>query len=190
MGASKQIMELWGKPLVRHAVEVATRSRADRVWVVTGAERRLVEKALLGLNVVATHNSNWRSGLSTSLQCGLVAACASDLALRGVIVVLADQPMVTTEILDSLIENHRAGFRTVSCDYGNGVDGPPALFDRMHFDALRALRGDQGAKCLLDRTRADLARVQFPDGSLDIDSRADLDRAEVRSFRCSKNATS
>jgi molybdenum cofactor cytidylyltransferase len=87
-----------------------------------------------------------------------------------------DQPRIHTALLDRLIEVFEDGEREiVACAYAETV-GAPALFSRRHFAELTALSGDRGAKSLLEARAAEVARIPFPEGAIDLDTRADYQR--------------
>ena len=52
----------------------------------------------------------------------------------------------------------------------------PALFDRSLFPELHALRGDTGAKGVIQRHLASVVSVPFPAGELDVDTGEDAGR--------------
>ncbi len=174
MGRPKMLVDLGGTPLVRHAVDAVFASRADEIVVVTGAASREVEAALDDSRIVFAHNPDWESGIAGSIRSGVLAANESHAAL----VVLGDQPMVTGEILDALIDRFHEGHATVACEYEDGTLGPPALFGASPRASLLSLAGDQGARILLRASSP--ARVPFPGGALDVDTPADLARAARR----------
>ena len=176
MGAPKLVMEVGGKPLIRHAVDAALGSRADSVIVVTGASANEVRAALADLSVRQVHNDSWQLGLASSVRCGLLEAGDVD----AVLLLLADQPDVSAELLDALIERHEAGAEIVASDYGAAI-GPPALFDAAHFDALLGLEGDHGARTLLTGQLGAVTKVPFPSGANDIDTPSDLEQHRGRS---------
>lgn len=176
MGTDKLSLDVGGKALAQYAAEAALASRAQEVILVTGAHRSRVEAALRALPLRTVWNERWQAGLSASLRCGLEAACAEAPGPDAVLVLLADQPGVTADLLNRLVELHEAGHTLAACDSGAAL-GPPALFDRVHFGALRALRGDRGAHALLQRTEK-AARVPFAGG--DIDTPEDLARLRAR----------
>lgn len=172
MGAAKLSLDVCGKALAQYAAEAALASRAQDVILVTGAQRKRVEAALRALPLHTVWNARWQAGLSASLRCGLDAACAKTPGPEAVLVLLADQPLVTADLLNRLVELHEAGHTLAACDTGAAL-GPPALFDRAHFDALRTLSGDRGAQGLLEGAAPE-ARIPFAGG--DIDTPEDLAR--------------
>jgi molybdenum cofactor cytidylyltransferase len=87
-------------------------------------------------------------GMSYSLKEGLRAALLE--SPQAIVIVLADQPFITTELLDNLVAAYRdrPDLDFVACD-GAPIAMPPALFAPSMFDALSGLEGDMGARKLL-----------------------------------------
>ncbi|HEY0281129.1 MAG TPA: NTP transferase domain-containing protein [Rhizomicrobium sp.] len=149
MGANKLLMPLWGRPLIRHAVEAAVASSADPVIVVTGQHAKEVENSLNGLTVRFVENKEYSKGLSASLKCGL-RALPEDC--DGAVILLGDMPLVTSSLIDRLI----AAFdpvqeRAIVVPVRGGRRGIPVLWAKRFFPEMLALEGDQGAKDLLAR---------------------------------------
>ncbi|HUG12942.1 MAG TPA: NTP transferase domain-containing protein, partial [Opitutaceae bacterium] len=63
-------------------------------------------------------------------------------------------------------------------DYGKGR-GPPVIFPSAFFNELVALSGDSGARDVHRRHADAVHTVPFPDGVVDIDTPADLDRCDT-----------
>jgi len=147
MGASKLLAPLWGKPLIRHAVEAALASRATTVVVVTGNNAKDVEASLSGLAVRFVENRAYSKGLSTSLKCGL-KALPDDC--DGAVILLGDMPLVTANLIDGLIAAFDpAHGRAIVVPVRGGRRGNPALWAKRFFPEMLALEGDTGAKGLM-----------------------------------------
>lgn len=176
MGRPKQLLPIVGRSLVRHCVETARAVPCDPVLVVVGADAEAVRGELEGLGAEWIENEEWEAGLAGSIRCGMGALCRRDPQPEAVLVLLADQPRVTRELLREIVAAHRErGFARVGCTYGGSI-GPPALFARRHFPGLLGLEGDRGAKTLLAAGGDDLARIPFPEGVLDVDTPEDYAR--------------
>lgn len=87
-------------------------------------------------------------GLSFSLRCGLNAVMP--MQPDAVVVALADQPFITTALVNRLIETFRQdpGLDYVS-SANEGLAMPPALFSRSMFSVLQGIDGDKGAAGIL-----------------------------------------
>jgi CTP:molybdopterin cytidylyltransferase MocA len=174
MGEPKQLLELEGEPLVRRAARAALETRCARVLVVTGAAGGEVEAALAGLDVEVVRNPVWETGLASSIRAGLEAAQRAVPGLDGVLVLLADQPRVGRALLERLLDAfERPGVQRVACAYAGGR-GVPAVLGMAHFAALAALRGDRGAKALVDEEGEDLVSIESDEPATDVDTPDDL----------------
>jgi molybdenum cofactor cytidylyltransferase len=92
-----------------------------------------------------------------------------------VIILLCDQPFVSSAILDSLIETQKAtGKGIVACRYSETL-GVPVLFTKKYYPEMLALKSSEGAKKLIYAHLDDVAEVDFPEGSVDIDTYEDYE---------------
>ena len=174
MGRNKLLVELNGKPLLRHAVEAAAKSAADPVIVVTGNESGKVADALAGLEVRTVVNPDYALGLSTSLRAG-IAALPGDC--DGALVLLGDMPGVSSALLDRMIAAFSpADNRAIVVASHGGKRGNPVLWARRFFPEILMLEGDSGAKPLIAANGELVCEVEAADdGPLaDIDTQQAL----------------
>lgn len=176
-GSLKQLEVLEGRSLVRRAVETAVATGLP-VFVVTGSQADRVEAELDGLAVTCLRNVDWARGMGGSLSLGASIAGPNASALM---VMLADQPLVTVEDLRALLDVHAAESEAiVAAEYGDGVIGPPCLFPRRDFAALVRLKGDRGARGVLREQADRVKRVSMPNAAIDIDTPGDWARVTAR----------
>lgn len=143
--------------------------------VVIGAEAARMRAELAGLHVQLVVNPRWQEGLSTSIDAALTMLEAT-AGVDAVLFTTCDQPRVTPTLLRRLIDEYAAGRATaVACAYA-GTVGVPALFDRSLVPELHALRGDAGAKNVLDRHRGAVIALPFPEAEVDVDGPADAEQ--------------
>jgi len=175
MGRPKLLLEYRGTPLVRRAAQAAIGAGLGPVVVVVGAGAEEIEGSLRGLNVAMVSNPRWAEGLGTSIAAG-VAEVERDAAVKGAIIMLADQPFIESGILKRLDEEQRReGTSAAACRYA-GVAGVPALFQRALFPRLKGLPPDAGAKHLLSDPALRPAIIDFAGGAEDIDTPEDYRR--------------
>jgi molybdenum cofactor cytidylyltransferase len=177
-GAQKLLASLGGATVVRSAVSRAVDAGVDDIIVVAGADAAAVTAALDGLPVRVVVNANAAAGMSTSLAMG-VAACAPRTIAA--LVVLGDQPLVPAEAYDAVLRGYHAGGASIVAPrYTAGVRGHPVLFAADVFAELSALRGDRGAREVIER---DARRVRIVDVALpapvDVDEPAALAALEL-----------
>ena len=166
LGQPKQLLRYQGKTLLRHATETAL--SVGPVTVVLGANAEQIAPTLDSLPVTIILAEDWQEGMSASLRAGITAVADCDAAL----VMLCDQPLVTTELLAALLHAWEPG-SIVASDYGEAL-GPPCVFDRAYFPELLELTGDSGARRLLKKHPC--RTVAFPGGRADVDTLEDASR--------------
>ena len=178
MGRNKLFLELEGKPLVRHVVERASRAGFDPLIVVLGHEAALVQRPLEGIAYQPVMNPDYERGVNSSLRAGIKAA--AETGAEAAVVMLADMPFVTTEMITTLIDRYRGGAAPlVVSDYG-GVNAPPILYDRSLFGELAVSEGQGCGKHVVKRHRHEAEPVSWPVEALaDLDVPADYDRVKV-----------
>jgi molybdenum cofactor cytidylyltransferase len=176
MGKPKQLLEFRGQTLVRRATLAAREAGCDPVVVVTGAHVETLEKELRGLNLRPINNPKWESGIGSSIRAGVQALLETDDKVTALILMLCDQPFVTSAILSGLLTAHReTGREIVASSYG-GTFGVPALFGKAFFPELVRLKNDAGAKQVIQRHLARVHLLPFPQGEIDLDTPADFAR--------------
>ncbi|MGP4689382.1 nucleotidyltransferase family protein [Agrobacterium pusense] len=169
-GASKLLAEFNGIPLVRRSAQVALGSTANTVIVVTGHRRFEIEAALDGLRVECVQNPLHDSGMATSLAAG-VTRCRARGA-DAVLVMLADMPGLTSDVLDQLI----AAFcftdgEVVVRALGDGKPGNPVIIPKSLFEAAAHLEGDVGARRVIEASSLPIVYVEIGEAALlDVDT--------------------
>lgn len=168
-GATKQLVEVDGRPLVRHAVDTALAAGLAPVVVVVGHDADRVRAALPpGVEVV--DNPAHASGQASSLRAGVAAVATGDA--DGLVVLLADQPGVAPGVVGRVVAALGQGHVAARARYADRP-GHPVAFARAAFAALAHVTGDTGARDLL----ADLDVHEVPvDGPCppDVDTPDDL----------------
>jgi molybdenum cofactor cytidylyltransferase len=178
MGEPKQLLAIAGQPMVRRVTQTVCAAGLEQVVVVVGADAVRVEDALKGLPVQVVANYRWAEGMSTSLAAGL-GALGPDV--QAALVVLADQPGLTAELLRSLSDRYQATRAPIVAPFFRGRRGNPVLFDRALFAELQAVEGDQGGRALLTRYRDSVVGVAVDDAAvlIDVDTRQDYQALDI-----------
>ncbi len=174
MGRPKQLVKINGIALLRNAAENMAASKCTPRVVVLGAEFERCIQELDGTNIDTTVNTEWASGMSSSIQIGLAYMMGIKPQIDAVIITLCDQPNITTAIIDNFIAEYRRIRPCVIASEYNGVTGVPALFSRDMFDDILKLEGDRGARDLIRAAGHQALRLSVPEAAFDIDSPHDL----------------
>jgi molybdenum cofactor cytidylyltransferase len=170
------LAELSGRPLVRHTVERVLESCVNRVIVVVPPDNALIRDAFQGLEVFCVESVDAATGMSASLAAG-VAALPVDA--EAVVVALGDQPTVSPNVVDCVIDAWRTTGKSIVVPVYAGIRGHPVLFAREVFEELRTVRGDQGGREVIARDPGRVAEVRVEGAvPVDVDVREDLARLE------------
>ena len=171
-GSPKQLHDWNGIPLVRHAVNQATSACGERVLLVLGHGWRDVLSAAAQTPFIALNEHHDR-GMGTSIA---VAVRSLQSVADAVIVMPADQPLVTADHLRALIDAWRRDNNEIVASHYAGIKGTPALFGAGAFKELASLDGEDGARALLSSDRYRVQSVACEAAAFDIDSPADLEQ--------------
>jgi molybdenum cofactor cytidylyltransferase len=174
-GSPKVLARYRGETLVRRAAHLLAPRCPGGVHVVVGASADEVRAELAGEPVTIVDNPDWARGLSTSLVRGVAALSP---AVDAVLILLSDQPAVTAADLDALIAAWRIEPEVIAAAGFNDRLGPPVIIPRAFWPQLAALRGDQGARSLLE-WHTEHTTVAMPHAALDVDTPDDLARLEA-----------
>ncbi|MEX1138184.1 MAG: nucleotidyltransferase family protein [Bacteroidota bacterium] len=171
LGSPKQLLLYRGTSLIRHLAKIALDSRANKVSIVIGANAPEIRAEVARLPLSVINNPRWQEGMSSSIHAA-VSTVGPDAA--AILFLLSDQPLVSTPILNALIDSFKEyPDRIAACTYSNTL-GVPALFPRSFFPDLAALTGDGGAKTVILKNSSSVTPIPFPEGAIDIDSLSDL----------------
>ena len=172
-GGTKQLAIVDGKPLAQHAIDALIEARVDELVLVTGHDAVRVASGLtLPPDARVVYNGAFRDGQATSLAAALHAL---DDESEAAVVLMADQPGVTADVVRALVDRFRGTRKQVVRALYK--DGPgPSLLSREIYAEAGHLHGDVGARVLIASHPEWVEEVPI-DGPAprDIDTREDLE---------------
>ncbi len=169
-GGPKQLAALEGRPLVQHALDAA--AGLDEVVLVVGARADEILAAVRPGAARVVRCADWEEGMAASLRAGL-AALDADWS----VILLADQPGIglgAVERVAAAAAGAAPGVEAVRGAYAGRPSHPVALGRRLAA-AAAGLRGDAGARALLDPATTLLVEVGDVAHDADVDTPAALD---------------
>lgn len=175
MGRPKLLLRWQGQTLLRRAVEAAV-GACRRVVVVVGPEADRMRAEVASLPVVVVTNPDYPEGIASSLRRGLKEVGGA----AAVLVTLADQPHLTAQHLRRLVDTYRDTQAPVVAASYRGTVGVPAVFAREVFPQLLSLRGDAGAKRVVEAFGGRAVLVPLPEAEVDVDTPEDWERLRAQ----------
>jgi molybdenum cofactor cytidylyltransferase len=173
MGRPKQLLP-WGETTVLGQVlQNLQRSRIDDLLVVTGHVAAAVAAEAQKVGVRTIHNPAYQSGeMLSSIQAGVRDLPAGYAAI---LVMLADQPMITSKTIDCLLDAYRTCCGALVAPVYQGRRGNPVIIDQQYFGELLALPPGSAPRELLQKHESALCLVPVEEAGVLID----IDRPEM-----------
>jgi molybdenum cofactor cytidylyltransferase len=171
----KQLLKFRGKSLIEHAVDTAFETNLGPVFVVLGKSAEEITNRLQDYEgkITISINPDWNDGISSSIKKGLEQVETKYNDIYGVIVALADQPLITVAHFVNMVKSHFTfGKNIIASGYG-GSFGAPTFFHKSIFNYIEKLDGDDGAKSIISKLKRDVHIIPLTDAELDIDTEED-----------------
>ncbi|MBU6455097.1 MAG: nucleotidyltransferase family protein [Cyanobacteria bacterium REEB67] len=180
LGRPKQLLSVHGRPLLQGPIDAALGLGDDiPVFVVLGADHEKIKGKIDFGRARVLFNDQWQSGMASSIRLAIECIVNDLVEIRGVVLMTADQPHVSTVVLRELVgaAAQTAAPLAVSSfsapDSAKKIPGPPAYFAAEFFSQLLQLQGDTGARAIVQSNLERAAIVDFARGAIDIDTEAD-----------------
>ncbi len=172
-GAPKQLALIQGEPMLRRVARIALDAGVP-VVVVIGSQADQIATALEGLPVQIVRCEDWSDGMGNSLAAGARAVEVSFPDASGLLLCLADQPLVETAMLTLLLHRHQQVPQKILATEHQQALGPPIMFPRDCVAELTRWSGENGARALLQRESHRVERCLASAG-IDVDTPAARD---------------
>lgn len=172
MGQPKLLLPWGDSTVLGETLRQTQGARVRPIVVVTGHAAEAVAAIARVAGCEVRHNSDYATGeMLSSLQVGLHTL---PLETHGVLVILADQPLVTSATLNSLIDAFEQGLGTIIAPTYAGQTGNPVLIGRRWWAELLALPPGERPRRLLLRHPAAVYHLPLDTPSIlvDLDDRA------------------
>ncbi|MGH8223334.1 MAG: nucleotidyltransferase family protein [Woeseiaceae bacterium] len=172
-GMPKQLARFRGTTLVAAALRLAEEVCGRRSVLVAGSDWQAVADACKPLAGYLVINDDFADGMGSSIASGADAVAH---VATGLLVLLADQPLVDARHLQRMVRRWADSPGDIVASEYAGKCGPPVIFPARCFAGLRKLAGDLGARAILDAEAARVQKIPCADAAVDIDRPEDLER--------------
>ena len=161
-GENKLAKEIQGVPLIKLSVKNILTSSIDELIIVLGYQREIIEK-LIDKNekIKIIFNKDFESGMASSIKTGLDNLSEKSEAF---FICLGDMPMVNHDIYNQLIKCKDN--KEIIVPTYKGQQGNPVLFDKSMKEKVLDIRGDIGAKKILELNKDKILNLEINDQSI------------------------
>ena len=181
MGVQKLLLPFGGKTVITHIVDQLLATKVDKVYVVTGHQPQRISDELSGRSVSVVDNPDYDSGMLSSVRWGLRALPKQ---CKGILVAIGDQPSITTELIDSMIQSFIACGKMILVPCYEGRRGHPILFSKLYRQEVLTHFDDVGLRGLLHAHPEEVFELTVSNSSVlsDMDYPEDY-RREIASLK-------
>ena len=146
MGSPKALLAYQGRPFLEHLLDVTKHPRIGVRRVVLGAHAELIGKAVSLHADEIVINDEWEKGQLSSIQAALRSLPAGT---DGILLCLIDHPLISSTLVDGLIEQFYSTLAPVVLPVYEGRRGHPVIFSSAVYDELEKARPDLGARSVV-----------------------------------------
>ena len=163
-GDNKLIKKYNKKYLINHIIDTLIKSRVDKIIVVLGFQSSKVRKITIkNKKINFVYNKNYKSGMASSIKTGLKRVSKKNI---GFLIVQADMPLISKNIINSIcyaIKNNKK--EIIAPTYKRKI-GNPVGFKISIIKKLIKIRGDYGAKKMIQKNKIKLALIKVRSKSI------------------------
>ena len=170
MGQPKQLLPWGNQTLIEHQIEIL-QDTGNPINVVIGSNSDLVIPIIEKYPVNILVNTNWESGMGSSISLGINQIIQKFPNAKGVMMTLLDQPLITTAFFKKMLDAYQPSSKQILVSHSDsGWTGVPVLFDEYYFKKLTELRNDEGAKKIIKRHEENLILIEAGELLEDMDT--------------------
>lgn len=172
MGTPKQLLPAGKKTLLGVTIENVLLSKANNIYCILGANHKSISTAISKYNVDIILNSEYKSGLSSSIVAGIQHI--KNQNFDAVLILLGDQPLITDISINLMVETYQKHNKNIIASLYNTSPGVPAIIPKKYFNSLLKLEGDKGAKGFLQTQKGNVITLNNSN-LMDIDTKRDYE---------------
>jgi molybdenum cofactor cytidylyltransferase len=176
MGKVKLTLPLGDKQLIEWVLQAVKLAPLDKYFLVVRPEDKEMIKTGEKWGAEIVLNSEYRSGISSSIKKALHQISAEDL--EGFFVILGDQPFINPSLLYKMIRAFNLDKKEMIVPFYKDRPGNPVFFDGYWKDELMKLSGDVGGRVLIKIHPERVKRFKISEEYilLDIDREEDYEK--------------
>lgn len=185
MGFPKPLLPFGDQTLLTLLLGRILKSDLAQVIVVLGPKAEAIKKEIRKVKdsskLSLIDNPDFTKGLSSSISAGLAHI---DPQISGVMFLMGDQPLLTTEVINKLIREFKKSPAPIVVPLYGKVPGNPAIFRTLLIPKLKKVTGDTGGRELIKKYWGQVRTVVIRHQHIgwDVDTWEDYQRV-LKSFR-------
>lgn len=169
MGQPKQLLPWGDNTLLGHTLEQAYGVQIQRKYLLLGARADQIMMEVDVTGFIPLVFAGWEDGMGSGIAYAVDSMLDDLPGLKGVMIVLADQPQVDSSLLCDMLHTQKSSGKALLASAYGEKSGVPAIITGKFVKHLTKLEGDQGARSLFDSHPESVHRYVMEVPPADID---------------------
>lgn len=185
LGYSKFRLSIDGVPVIEKVVGPFLDIPLDRVIVVSGYDREIIDRDLARFDVQVVFNPDYLEGMGASVRSVLPFLADVDVALFH----LGDKPFVSADFIRRLLILGEASPDKIILPVYRGEKGHPVLVPlSLCRDEMKRVAGDKGLRDVIEKHSADVICIESEESTvLDIDTEESITFLRKKGYKVEKD---
>ena len=159
LGENKLTKDVKGIPLIKRSLNNILKSQVNEIIIVLGYQQKTIEKLIHKKSKIKfVFNSNFESGMASSIKKGIENLSNKSDAF---FISLGDMPSINYKTYNLLIKFKKN--KKVIVPMFKGQKGNPVLFPKSFEKKLSSIKGDYGAKKILQINKREVLNFEIND---------------------------
>src|SRR6476646_2161289 len=146
MGSPKALLSFQGRPFLEHLLDVSRHPKLGVRRVVLGADAEPIAKEINLSPDEIVINEEWEKGQLSSIQSALRSLPPQT---DGIILFLIDHPLISSTLVDELIETFYTSGKPIVLPVYEGRRGHPVIFSSKLYEELKSASLETGARSVV-----------------------------------------
>jgi len=183
MGKNKLLLPYGDKTIIEAIIQTIMQSEVKNIIIVVGSEKEKIREQISKYPVTIAENHDYRSGMLSSIKCGLRA---NPEDADAVMILLGDQPMINGLIIDQLTDTFRHTDKGIIIAVHKGKRGHPILINIKYKTDIEKLGSENSMHDFTRKFASDILEVETDKSDIlrDIDTPEDYNN-EIKYRRLS-----
>ena len=159
---NKLVKKIQDIPLIKHSVKNILLSSVNKLIIVVGHQKEVIQEIIDESNKIKfIYNEDFASGMASSIKIGIKHLPENT---EFFFICLGDMPMINAKIYNQLIKS-KDKKEIIVPNYKN-QQGNPVLFNKSMKDKIMSIKGDMGAKKLIESNQYKVLNVSINDENI------------------------
>ena len=148
---NKLLLKINNNTILRETIKNIIASNVTNCTVILGHDSNKILSEIDSLNINIVINKYYKEGLSSSIRAGVNNLKQNT---KAVMICLGDMPLIKTSTYNQLLSSfEKVNEKKILVPFYKELKGNPIIFSHHYFSQLIKLKGDCGAKNIINQNR-------------------------------------